>query len=339
MASGIKVNGVDLDSIFVPLESFPTSNVEYKVGGVDISQRYEPLVDNQLSFNTNLKHNNVDLRYIFQAASYIPPTSTPVSPTPTPTPVTPTPTPVTPTPTPTPVPITCHWSDDGEVTINYGDVAAFRVYFDTGNAPFTVEWYDGSFNLLSVRNNLNYPYDEYVAGVVTSGYHQYYAVVKNAYNSVGVNPSPHADFRLTVNAPVPTETPTPTPTETPTPTPTETPTPTPTETPTPTPEPTETPTPEPTPTPTPEPTSTPTPEPTPTPTPEPTPTPTPCYSIEVTYDGNGRAAMTGLYCDGSDASFDTEEGAGTEGDVAFTGCIKDGFIVTFGSTNIIDNCT
>jgi hypothetical protein len=307
MAAGIKVNGVDLDDIFVPLESSATSDVEYKVNGVDISQRYEPSTGgDQLSFNTNLKHANVDLRYIFRAAEYIPPTSTPLPPTPTPVPssptYTPTPTPTfTPSPTPTPDPITCHWDGDGEATINHGDAANIRVWFDTGEAPFTVEWYDGSLTLLATHTGVDYPYDDYTAGVIGAGYYQYYAVVKNTYNSFGVNPSPHADFKLTVVAPTPT--------------------------------------PEPTPTDTPEPTPTDTPEPTDTPVPTETPNLPVCYSIEITYDSNGQAAMSGLYCDGSDASFDTGEGAGTEGDVAFTGCVQNGYSTIYGGTNTIDYCS
>ena len=63
-----------------------------------------------------------------------------------------------------------------------------------------------------------------------------------------------------------------------------------------------------------------------------------CFSFELYYDGNGRAALTGTYCEAGDASFDTGEGAGTPGDVAWSGCLSDGFNVIHGGYSGLSYC-
>jgi hypothetical protein len=123
MPSGYLVNSIDLDDIFDALETTKRADVGYSVSGVDISNRYEPSAGSydQIGYNTNYSSAGTDLRYLFRAAAYVPPTATPTptfTPTPTPTSTpeptaTPTPTPTStpeptatpePTPTPTPVP-------------------------------------------------------------------------------------------------------------------------------------------------------------------------------------------------------------------------------------------
>lgn len=85
---------VDLDDIFAPLSpsTTPADPVNFKSGGSDLSNRFEPITTGgqQIQFNVNYSKNNTDLRYIFADKSF--------TPTPTPT-ITPTPT-VTVTPTP-----------------------------------------------------------------------------------------------------------------------------------------------------------------------------------------------------------------------------------------------
>jgi hypothetical protein len=49
--------------------------------------------------------------------------------------------------------------------------------------------------------------------------------------------------------------------------------------------------------------------------------------------------MNGFYCNNSDASFDTGPGAGNEGDLAFAGCVADGYNIINGGFNIIDYCS
>jgi hypothetical protein len=93
---------VDLDDIFASLSpsTTPANPVNFKSGGSDLSNRFEPITTGgqQIQFNVNYSKNNTDLRYIFANKNFTP-TPT-VTPTITVTPeVTPTRTPaVTPTP-------------------------------------------------------------------------------------------------------------------------------------------------------------------------------------------------------------------------------------------------
>ena len=103
MSTGYTVNGTDFDSIFKARVTTARSNVNYNVGGTDIANRYEASAGNgspnadQISYNTNYDYNGTDLRYYFQAASYITTTTTTLAPTTT----TPSPTTTTPSPTTT----------------------------------------------------------------------------------------------------------------------------------------------------------------------------------------------------------------------------------------------
>jgi hypothetical protein len=63
-----------------------------------------------------------------------------------------------------------------------------------------------------------------------------------------------------------------------------------------------------------------------------------CFSQEIYYDGNGRAALAGTYCGAGDASFDTGEGAGTPGDLAWSGCLADGFNIIYGGFSELIYC-
>jgi hypothetical protein len=75
MASDYTVNGVDLDTIFKARSSTKRADIGIKVGGVDMSNRYEPTNgSDQITTNTDIKINNTDLRYIFQNYNYAPPT-------------------------------------------------------------------------------------------------------------------------------------------------------------------------------------------------------------------------------------------------------------------------
>lgn len=72
MASGFKVHGDDLDIIFAARTSAKRADVGYKVGGTDISNRYEasagdgsPDAD-QIDFDTHYKYSGTDLRYYFK---------------------------------------------------------------------------------------------------------------------------------------------------------------------------------------------------------------------------------------------------------------------------------
>lgn len=103
---------LDFDDIFATRTTTKRADVNYIVGGTDISNRYEKSADGSsdiVDFDTNYNSGGSDLRYLFKSNTIGPtatPTPTPtVTPTATPTPtVTPTPTPTetaTPTPTPT----------------------------------------------------------------------------------------------------------------------------------------------------------------------------------------------------------------------------------------------
>ncbi len=115
---------LDFDDIFATRTTTKRADVNYIVGGSDISNRYEKSADGSsdiVDFDTNYNSGASDLRYLFKSNTSGPtptptptptvtPTATPTeTPTPTPTPTetaTPTPTPTlteTPTPTPTPV--------------------------------------------------------------------------------------------------------------------------------------------------------------------------------------------------------------------------------------------
>jgi hypothetical protein len=103
---------LDFDDIFATRTTTKRADVNYIVGGSDISNRYEKSADGSsdiVDFDTNYNSGGSDLRYLFKSYTSGPtatPTPTPtVTPTATPTPtITPTPTPTetaTPTPTPT----------------------------------------------------------------------------------------------------------------------------------------------------------------------------------------------------------------------------------------------
>jgi hypothetical protein len=77
MASDYKVSLVDLDDIFKPRSTAARANVEFKVLGADLADRYEASAGNgspdvdQIDYNTNYKSSGTDLRYYFKAISYI----------------------------------------------------------------------------------------------------------------------------------------------------------------------------------------------------------------------------------------------------------------------------
>lgn len=75
MPAGITVNGVDLDDIFKTRTSTKIADVEFEVGGVDISNRYEPINTNpksKLTYNTGYIANGVDLRELFMQKAFNP---------------------------------------------------------------------------------------------------------------------------------------------------------------------------------------------------------------------------------------------------------------------------
>jgi hypothetical protein len=143
MPSGYLVNNTDLDSIFDALETTKRADVGYSVSGVDISNRYEPSSGgDQIAYNTNYTSVGTDLRYLFRAAAYVPPTATPTptfTPTPTPEP-TATPEP-TPTPTPTPVP-----EYDVQAENNTG---GDYVTFDGDGSGNVIQRVAGTYNLFA----------------------------------------------------------------------------------------------------------------------------------------------------------------------------------------------
>jgi hypothetical protein len=72
MSSGYTVNGTDLDAIFKPRYSAKRANVNISASGTDISDIYEKtqVPEDKISFDTNIKSNQVDLKNIFAAISY-----------------------------------------------------------------------------------------------------------------------------------------------------------------------------------------------------------------------------------------------------------------------------
>ncbi len=74
MASGYKVGGTDLDSLFKARVSAAGPATGYKVGGVDLNDRYEVSTGgDQIGFNTGYTVGGVDLRLKFRDISYVPP--------------------------------------------------------------------------------------------------------------------------------------------------------------------------------------------------------------------------------------------------------------------------
>jgi hypothetical protein len=75
MATGITVNGVDLDSIFKARVSAKRADVEFEVAGTDISNRYEPantLSKSKITYNTGFIANGSDLKDLFMDKNYNP---------------------------------------------------------------------------------------------------------------------------------------------------------------------------------------------------------------------------------------------------------------------------
>ena len=72
MPSGYTVNSTDLDSIFKPRKSTARAALGYLVSSGDISNRYEATISaaDQITYNTNYKNAETDLRYTFQSISY-----------------------------------------------------------------------------------------------------------------------------------------------------------------------------------------------------------------------------------------------------------------------------
>lgn len=69
MASGYIVSGRgDLDSLFLARSSAKAGNVGYQVGGVDISNRYEPIGAGTPIAATGYKYANTDLANIFRGS-------------------------------------------------------------------------------------------------------------------------------------------------------------------------------------------------------------------------------------------------------------------------------
>ena len=72
MPSNYTINGVDLDTLFKARSSIKRADVNILVGGIDISNRYEPTNgSDQITINTDIKTNNTDLRYVFQNYNYV----------------------------------------------------------------------------------------------------------------------------------------------------------------------------------------------------------------------------------------------------------------------------
>lgn len=73
MASGFAVAGTDFDSIFNPRVTAKRADVGYKVGGVDISNRYETSIGgDQRASPTGYKVSGADLQTLFQKLGYVP---------------------------------------------------------------------------------------------------------------------------------------------------------------------------------------------------------------------------------------------------------------------------
>ena len=79
---------VDLDDIFAPLSpsTTPAENVNFRVGGGDLSDRYEPITTGgqQIQFDVKYSNNGTDLRFIFADKSFTPTPTVTATVTPTP---------------------------------------------------------------------------------------------------------------------------------------------------------------------------------------------------------------------------------------------------------------
>ena len=217
---------VDLDNVFAlkTPEASPAANVGFRVGGADLSSRYERITDviQEAPFNVNYKKNGTDLKTIFVYKNFSPtPTPTPSgtgTPTPTPTEtLTPTATPTI-TPTPSALPVTSvSFSPTSGQTYNNGDSLSVTVTA-LNHTPVTgYQWYNwnGTGYVTAGGQTSN----TYVIGNSYPGtpddfgayWTYYYGVILT--NAAGAS----AIFEWEVNINKPT--PTPTPTQTPTPSP------------------------------------------------------------------------------------------------------------------------
>lgn len=229
---------VDLDDVFKARANAKRADVNFKVGGVDISNRYEQTIDGTtdiIPFNTYFKVGGTDLRYLFQDIDYfaITPTPTPtMTPTLTATPtLTPTNTPSntptltatptrtsTPTPTPSPNLVTSVTFDPvtgGSYTIgNFQDVQVTANHYTPITAYQWYSWNGGSYVAMSGEIYPTFDLGYTTPPGTPSGNTYFYAV--KLTNAAGVS----GFFEWEIDAiPVPTPTPTRTPTPTPTPTP------------------------------------------------------------------------------------------------------------------------
>lgn len=67
MTTGIQANGTDLDSLFLPLEGTKRADVNIDSnGGVDISNRFEPIDDGTPIANTGIQSGGVDIATLFR---------------------------------------------------------------------------------------------------------------------------------------------------------------------------------------------------------------------------------------------------------------------------------
>lgn len=67
MTTGIQANGTDLDSLFLPLEGTKRADVNIDSnGGVDISNRFEPIGDGTPIANTGIQSGGVDIATLFR---------------------------------------------------------------------------------------------------------------------------------------------------------------------------------------------------------------------------------------------------------------------------------
>ena len=72
MATGIQVNGVDIDTLFKPRTSAKIADVHWQSNGVDISNLFEGRAGSPAIANTNLQSNGVDLAQLFMDINYNP---------------------------------------------------------------------------------------------------------------------------------------------------------------------------------------------------------------------------------------------------------------------------
>lgn len=67
MTTGIQANGVDIDTLFLPLETTKRADVNIDSnGGVDISNRFEPIGDGTPIANTGIQANGADIATLFR---------------------------------------------------------------------------------------------------------------------------------------------------------------------------------------------------------------------------------------------------------------------------------